>query len=335
MGEVNEEWLEKRREKTEPLAYSYSYGYPEMADLTTTEYGPTKGVEVQPKWDIPEKIVITGSLVGGFFTKRQNPNHPISPDEIRDQATKAIEAGASSIHLHARNENGMNTLDIERYREIIEPLKSDYPEMIYNGTTIPFNEGDWDVIKQICEEEDFFEISPVNTTAVYIGDTVLNEPPDEMIERTRLLQENDMKPQIAVYTDGDVDTANRYLIKTGVLEEPYVWVIVPALPGCTSMPNPAAMVEGLKFQVQRIREIPGEHEIVVSAAGRPSSYLANLAILLGCHVRVGTEDTIYKYPHKDERIADNGEEVKKFVQLAEMLGREVATPDECREIFGI
>jgi 3-keto-5-aminohexanoate cleavage enzyme len=101
------------------------------------------------------------------------------------------------------------------------------------------------------------------------------------------------------------------------------------------MHNPSDMVQGLQLYIDLIRDIPGEHEIIVCGAGRGSSYLATLAILMGCHLRVGTEDTIYKYPHKDERVTDNGEDIRRYKQLANLLGREVATPDEYREIAGI
>lgn len=57
MGRVNEEWLEERVEDGELSGYSYAYGHPEMADLTTTKYGPTQDVDVLPKWDISESVV--------------------------------------------------------------------------------------------------------------------------------------------------------------------------------------------------------------------------------------------------------------------------------------
>ncbi len=55
--------------------------------------------------------------------------------------------------------------------------------------------------------------------------------PHVLIEKTRLCQELGVKPQVAVYSDGDVDNADRYLIKTGLLEKPYYWIILAALPG--------------------------------------------------------------------------------------------------------
>jgi 3-keto-5-aminohexanoate cleavage enzyme len=337
MPTINEEWIEEQEEKNQGITSRFiSYGLPEVMDLTTTEYGPTKGVKVQPKWDeIPDKIVIASAHVGGTLSKRQNPNHPIEPDEVRDEARKAIEAGASSCHFHTRDpETGYNFLSAKKYHDVIDPLKEDYPEMLFSGFTAPYRDEDWDETEQIYKDG-IFDLSPINTTATYAGDSLLHEPPAEIIKRTRLMQEHYVKPQIAVYQHGDVDTANRYLLKTDVLNEPYLWLVLPDFPGGTPMHNPSDMVQGLKYYIDLIRDIPGEHEIVVCASGRASSYLAALAILMGCHIRVGTEDTIYKYPHKNDLVEDNGQDVRRYVQMAELLGREVASPSEYAEICGI
>ena len=335
MGKLNEEWLKDRQEGGRPRAYSYAYGLPEMTEMTTTEYGPTADVDILPQWDIPDKVVISCAPVGAFLSKRQNPNHPVQPDEIREQVRRAAEAGATAVHVHVRDpDTGINTIDSELYHEVLDPVTDEHPDLVVDGTTIPFAEGDWDHIQAILDDE-LFDISPVNPLAAYYGDMVMYEPPDELIVRTRILKEHGVKPLLAVSTDADVHTAKRYLIDTGVVEEPYLWGILPGIPGASYLPTPTLMAESLTSQIERIRGLPGEHEIVVSAAGRASSYLATLAILLGCHVRVGTEDTPYQYPHSDEKIADNGEEVERFRSIASQLGREPATPNEYREMIGL
>jgi 3-keto-5-aminohexanoate cleavage enzyme len=335
MGKINEEWLEQRREDGLPTAYSRAYGLPEMTEMTTTEYGPTEGVEVLPKWDIPDKVVIGDAPVGAFLSKRQNPNQPIQPDEIRQQLRNAAEAGASYLHVHVRDpETGINTIDADLYHEVLDPIVEDYPDMVIDGTTIPFADGDWDEILQIYEDG-LFDISPVNPLAAYNGDMVMYEPPDELIERTRRMKDYGLKTMMAAVTDADVHTAKRYLIDTDVVDEPYLWSILPAIPGGTHMPNPKAMLDGLKFQVERIQEIDGEHVINVCTPGRASTYVAATGMMMGHHVRVGTEDTLYQFPHKDDKIEDNGEEVSRFAQLAQSLGREIATPAEYRDMLDI
>ena len=127
--------------------------------------------------------------------------------------------------------------------------------------------------------------SPVNTTATFCGDTLFAKPPAVVIEKTRILMEAGVKPEIAVYAD--VDNARRYLIESGLLEEPLYWVVLPALPGGSLMHNPRQMISGLTRIVDSIHDINPNSIISVCAAGRPSVYLVTPAMLMSLHVRSG------------------------------------------------
>jgi 3-keto-5-aminohexanoate cleavage enzyme len=338
---INWEWVREAIKKEEFKYIFAPYGLPEVTDITVTEFGPTKGVEVCPKWDIPEKIIIHCAITGAFYSKRQNPNHPITPDEIRQSAEECLKAGAPSVHIHVRDKRGYNVLDPELFHYVIDYLRSKYPDRVYDGCMVPMHPGEWEKMIK-CLKDGLFEVTPVNTTVCYCGDTIFVKPPHVFIEKTRICQELGVKPQVAVYTDGDIDNARRYLIKTGLLEKPYYWIILPALPGGSPLNyNPFAMAEGLLHLVKRIRDVDREVHadpesvIMVCAAGRASSYLATLAILLGLHIRVGMEDTIYMWPHKDDRIKSNAEVFLTFKNIAESLGRKVVTPDEYRKMIGL
>ncbi|MBS7269695.1 MAG: 3-keto-5-aminohexanoate cleavage protein [Candidatus Freyarchaeota archaeon] len=336
MGEVNWEWVEQKYKEEGPEFKSLfiPYGLPEITDITVTEFGPTKGVEVQPKWDIPEEVIITVAVTGAFYSKRQNPTHPITPEEIRGESIDALKAGASSVHIHARDKAGYYTLDPEIYHKIIDPIRKDYPKALIDGCLVPFSTGDWERFERLVEDK-IFDISPVNPTACYAGDTLFAKPPHVLIKKTKAQQDAGIKPQVAIYTDGDVDNANRYLIKTGLLEKPYYWIILPTLPGGSPMYDPKTMVEGLMRIVNLIHKIDDESVIMVCAAGRASSYLTTLAMLLGLHIRVGKEDTIYRWPHKDDRIQTNADAFKMAATIAENLGRKVATYDQYRKMVGM
>lgn len=101
------------------------------------------------------------------------------------------------------------------------------------------------------------------------------------------------------------------------------------------MPNPRAMVEGLLLLVNRIKELDEDSVIMVSSAGRASIYIATLALLLGLHVRVGMEDVLFRYPHKDQIIKSNVEEVESIIEIAKQLGRRPAIAKEYRDMISI
>gem|GEM_PF-307807 len=337
---VNWEWVNEWKKSPNPLGRTEDfkviwepYGLPEIVDPEGTKFGI--GVEVQPKWNIPEKIYICQTIVGAFYSKKGNPNHPITPDEIKEEALECLEAGAGSVHIHVRDENGYNVLDPELFHYVIDPIREKYPDRLVCGCMVPFQDGEWDKFIS-CIEDGLLDQTPINTTASFCGDTLFAKPPHVAIEKTRICQELGVKPQIAVYSDGDIDNADRYLIKTGLLEKPYYWIILPNLPGGSPMQNPKAMVEVLMHYVNRINEISAREgddntQIVVCASGRASNYLTTFAMLLGLNVRVGKEDTVWRWPHKDEKIKRNVDTYLATKQLAQILGREEYVPDEWRQ----
>ena len=87
-----------------------------------------------------------------------------------------------------------------------------------------------------------------------------------------------------------------------------------------------------KIVMSGVRE---EDEIMVCASGRASNYLSTLAMLLGLHVRVGMEDTIYRHPHRDDLLKSNRETIESAARIAAELGRTVASAHDYRDIVGI
>jgi len=178
-----------------------------------------------------------------------------------------------------------------------------------------------------------FDAVPINATAIVLGDDLFVKSPHAMIEKTRLAVEAGMKVQIAVYTDGDIDNARRFLIDSGVLPKPFSWLILPALPGCSPMYSPESMCDTLIRAVRLIRHIDPDSVIMTCAAGRASTYLATLATMLGLHVRVGMEDTVWKWPHRDDLIETNAEQFCMVRDIAGMLGRRLMPAAEYKALI--
>src|SRR3972149_2445184 len=273
-------------------------------------------VDPMPKWNIPAKVMISTTITGAFFSKRANPNQPITADEIRDPAG-----------------GGFNALDPQRFHDVIAPLRRKYPEVMFDGCLVAVTDEESAAMERTMNMG-LFDALPVNTTATCCGDSMFFKPPHVVIEKARLAQEAGAKPIISVYDDGDIDNARRFLVASGLLAKPYYWLILPALPGCSPMHNPEQMVDGLMRMVRSIRDIDGEAFILVCAAGRASTYLATFALLLGLHVRVGMEDTLWPYPHRDDIIKRNVAHFTQMRAVATLLGRDLMTPAEYRQAIG-
>lgn len=270
-----------------------------------------------------------------YVFKKSNPNQPITVEEIRKEALEVCEAGAANVHVHVRDDvYGNNVLDVKKFHQVIDPIREKYPDISVCGCVVPGGPDDWNGMEQVFKDG-LFDQTPINTQACFMGDVAAVKPPHVMLKKAEMCLKYDVKVQLAVYSDGDIDNARRYLIDSGMLPKPYYWVLLPGILGCSPMYSPTDMFDVLLSYVRRIREIDSESQIMVVSGGRASSYLTAAAMLLGLHVRVGKEDTIWKYPHSDELIESNVEIYKNTVAMARLLGREPATIDQCVEMFGL
>lgn len=307
------------------------YGLPTIVDPERSAF---VDAPIQTPWEIPDKMIVSVAITGAFFLPEANPAQPITPPQILAQARECAAAGASTIHIHVRDDAGYNTLSLDRFAEVINPLRDEFDNIAVDGCLVTALDGEWEEMKRVLDAK-LLDAIPVNTTAVYTGDALFAKPVPLMIEKTRLVQESGSKVLIAVYSDGDINNADRYLINSGLVDTPSYWCILPALPGCSPMENPRQMMDGLLRMASAIYDVDPDATILVCAAGRATTYLVNAAALLGLHVRVGMEDTVWLWPHKNDKVQSNLQFFEMAKQLAQVLGRDIATREEYREMVGM
>jgi 3-keto-5-aminohexanoate cleavage enzyme len=321
-----QKWYEREALKTNWKPW----GLPEIVDPHGSAFAD---VDPMPRWKIPEKIAISATMNGAFFTKNANPYVPTTPDEIARSAEECIAAGATIIHLHVRDEKGYNVLDADQFRRVIEPLRQKHPDIAIDGCLVAVNDEE-STQMEVMLKAGLLDAVPINTCAILIGDNMFFKSPHAIIKKAQLALEAGVRPQIAVYSDGDIDNARRYLIDSGLLDPPFFWLILSALPGCSPMYSPESMISGLTRYVGLIREISQDSIISVCAAGRASTYLTTLATLMGLNIRVGMEDTVYKWPHRDDRLTSNVEHFRLALTIARSLGREVMSAQDYLSLIG-
>jgi uncharacterized protein (DUF849 family) len=159
----------------------------------------------------------------------------------------------------------------------------------------------------------------------------------------RALEECSVKPEIVIHSSGEIELAKRKLIDAGVLSRPLNWIILFGLPfnsgrtllSGTWVPSSRDLMTHLVLMVSQIREIDPTSVITVCAAGRATLYLTTLATMLGVNIRVGLEDTMWRYPNSDERFASNLDMFQRAKTIAELHGRRVSTAAEYRADLGV
>jgi 3-keto-5-aminohexanoate cleavage enzyme len=268
-----------------------------------------------------EKLIITAALTGAEVTKEVQPNLPITPEEIAIEAEKAYEAGASIVHIHAREEDGSPTQDIEYYKEIKEKIEKRCP-VIFQPST---GGATWHTAEERLQPVDLSpEMATLSTGTCNFGSDVFMNSQEYIIKFAKKMKEKGVKPEIEVFEPGMIANAE-YLVKKGLIEEPIHFDFVLGVPG--------AMPASAKNLVFMSESIPKGSTWTVAGVGRHETPLAMIAIAMGGHVRVGFEDNIYY--KKGEIAKSNTQLVKRIVRMANEIGRKVAKPDEARKILNI
>ena len=292
-------------------------------------------VTSHPLWDIPAKVGIVAAPTGAFITKEQNPNQPYTVDEILAESIGCVEAGACSVHVHVREENGFPSGNRDLTEQIVSGLRRQFGSSVHIDGEALFGKDFEETMEPIVE--DFYESAAVNCHADFMGDTLSYLGPQACKATTEVLQAYGKKPLLAVYNPGDIDNTYRWLIQSGIAKPPFAWIIVAGMPGGAPMWDPMSMTETLVYMLRRIRDVDPAPQpaVCVCACGRASSHLTALAIILGCSVRVGKEDTMFRYPHRNEVLTSNRQVVEETAALALLLGREPMTGAEYREAMGM
>lgn len=268
-----------------------------------------------------EKLIITAAICGAEVTKEHNPAVPYTVEEIAREAESAYKAGASIIHLHVREDDGTPTQDKERYRVCMEAIKERCPDVIIQPSTggaVGMTD-----LERLQPTELHPEMATLDCgTCNFGGDEVFVNTENTIKNFGRLLIERGVKPEIEVFDKGMIDLAIRYQ-KQGFIQKPMHFDFVMGVQIAATARDVAYMVDS----------IPEGSTWTVAGVGRSQFQMAALAIVMGGHVRVGFEDNVYI--DKGVLAKSNGELVERVVRLAKELGREIATPNEAREILSL
>ncbi|HSA58490.1 MAG TPA: 3-keto-5-aminohexanoate cleavage protein [bacterium] len=267
------------------------------------------------------QVILTAALVGAELTRRETPYLPLTPVEIADAARMAVDAGAAVVHLHVRDENGAPTNAAARFQEALTAIRRVCrPVPILQVST---GGAVGDSLESRAEPlEARPDMASLNSGSVNFGDAVFANPIPFIEFLAQRMGRKGIKPEIEVYDLSHVETAVR-LIERGEIQRPAQFQFVMGVKGAIE-----ATEENLKLLVSRI---PKESTWTVAGVGRHEFPMAELALTLGGHVRVGLEDNLYL--EKGVLAKGSHELVQKAVELARRHGREPASPTEARKIL--
>ena len=278
-----------------------------------------------------DKLIITAALTGGMHGKEANPSLPEQPPEIIEAAVECWNAGASIVHLHARDADGRGIANADIFREINEGIRARCPLVVQDTTGdsgIPVSRR----ISSLDADPDMASLN-MGTVVFFVKDASGQAVEDQFVNLRSDIEafaaamlERGIKPEMEVYSPamfGEVEN----LISKGLVREPYYVNFVMGVGGMGGYPGTPRNL------LTMIDHLPEGAIFNVSGIGRAQLPMSAMAILTGGHARVGLEDNIYYC--RGELASSNAQLVERVVWLAGELGREVASPHEARAILAI
>lgn len=270
-----------------------------------------------------EKLMITAAICGAEVTKEQNPAVPYTVEEIAREAKSAYDAGASIIHLHVRWDDGTPTQDKGRFQACADAILDLCPDVILQPSTGGAVGMTDEERLQSTELEPPPEFATLDCgTCNFGGDEIFVNSNNTVMNFARIMRDRGIKPELEVFDKGMIDIALKAERK-GLLLHPLHFDFVLGV-------QMSATVRDLVFMAG---SLPPGSTWTATGLGKNAWTIAAAAIAMGGHVRVGFEDNLYL--EKGVLAKSNGEMVEKAVQLARLLGRDIATPAEARRILSL
>jgi len=289
--------------------------------------------------------VIISAVVTGGHQKSENPAVPVTAEEQADAAAEVFAAGATIIHIHARQAEDPTQAshEADRYREINAMMRAKAPQILVDnsqgfadlstagssfvGTAHHYKSA------PIEAGPDIMAFNPGPMTfrggAAYTGgdggpSKVTLATFDDSERTAHRLRERGIKPQVFLYHPGHLDILD-YLIQRDALDKPYFLQLV--------FGQESGINTSMDSFLYMVRNLPEDSLFQTCALGLEELHVNVMAMLLGGHVRTGLEDCIHY--QRGELALSNAQMVERIARIANDLGRGVATIEETRRMLGI
>ena len=296
-----------------------------------------------------KKIILTCAITGSVHTPSMSPFLPVTPAEIAAAAIEAARAGASVVHLHARDPvTGRPTQDPDLYRQFL-PIIADACDVVLNITTggsptLPLEErlkpalvfapeiaslnmgtmnfGLYEMLKRFKEFKYEWERPYLENS----DDLVFRNTFRDIAHILKSCSESGTRFEIECYDIGHLYTAAHFLDR-GLLKPPLFIQSVFGIRG-----GIGAHYEDVISMKRTADRLFGDDFIwSVLGSGKSQIPIATLSAVMGGNIRVGLEDSLWDGP--GELARSNAAQVKRARTILDALSLSVATPDETRQIL--
>jgi uncharacterized protein (DUF849 family) len=285
------------------------------------------------------KTILTCAVTGSGTTLKQTPHLPVTPEQIAVSALEAAEAGAAVVHLHVRNPaDGTPSMQLELYQAVVELIRKENSQLLINLTCGPGATGPSTVVFGdsitgfATAEERTQHVVKLKPDICSLDFNTMNRGPKNITvnsvpvvrEMARIIRNAGVKPELEIFDSGDLLIA-RDLINEGLITGvPLVQIATGIKWGWASSPATLQYAQTM---------IPADAVWYAFGIGSWQMPFVALSTISGGHARVGLEDNVFL--EKGVLARTNAELVTKAVRIIRDLGRDVATPQEARELLNL
>ncbi len=275
----------------------------------------------------PQKLIINAAITGMVADRNHSPHVPLTVAEIIDDALRCYQAGASIVHLHARDASAKPSCDREIYADIIQGIRDRCPELIICVTTSGRTDNRLEARANVLNLKGTVKPDMASLTLGSLNFPSQAQPnaPDTICALAMRMREQNIVPELEIFDLGMIHAAAT-LIHNQILQPPfYANLLLGSLYSAAgSLLNLACMIQ----------QLPPGFVWSVAGIGRKQTPLCTVAIAMGGHVRIGLEDNLY-YDFGKKVPATNEMLIARVVRITAELGRHPASPGEARNMLGL
>ena len=299
----------------------------------------------------PRKVIITCAITGSIHTPSMSPHLPITPQDIAEAAIEAAEAGAAIVHLHARNPvSGIPDQSIEAYSALLPVIKQRSgvvvnittggsttmtteerlgPALHYKPEVASLNMGsmNFGLYPMLGRFKDFrhdWEEEYLRTSDNRIFKNTFKDI-ETILTRCA---DNGTRFEIECYDIGHLYTCAHF-VDRGLIKPPFfIQSVFGILGGIGQHPE-----DVLHMKRTADRLFGEDYRWSVLGAGARQMQIAIQSVMLGGHLRVGLEDSLWL--GRGKLAPSNAAQVAFARKMVEDLGFDIATPDEARAILAL
>jgi 3-keto-5-aminohexanoate cleavage enzyme len=270
-----------------------------------------------------EPLIINAALTGMVPQRSDSPYVPLTPDEIVADARRCVAAGATILHLHAREPDGTPTYRKEIYQEIIEGVREACPGVLVSGSCSGRIHGEFWQRSQVLDLHP--DLGSLTLGSMNFAKHPSINAPDMIQQLAIAMRDRGIIPEMEIFDLGMVDYG-RYLIERNIIRGPlYANILLGSLGTLAATPMNLCSI---------VQSLPTGTIWSATGIGRFQFRVQCLALAMGGHVRVGLEDALY-YDYENRECATNAGLIDRVVHVCHAVGRRVSTVDETRARLGL